>query len=79
MHYLNIPKYYQNNKESLEKKLLKDIKSFLKKKNKNVTILSWTIQKSTRRWKQKLVEYRKKHYKMKKTYIYNYKKLLFKK
>ena len=34
-----LPKYYQNNKTILQKKLLKGIKSFLKKKNNNATIL----------------------------------------
>ena len=42
-------KYYQNDKERLQKKLLKDIKAFLKNKKKKVTIWSWMIQKSTRR------------------------------
>ena len=31
-------KYYQDNKERLQKKLVKDIKVFLKKKNKKLTI-----------------------------------------
>ena len=31
-------KYYQNNKEKLRKKLVKDIKVFFKKKKKNATI-----------------------------------------
>ena len=31
-------KYYQENKEKLQKKLLKDIKVFLKKKKKKKTI-----------------------------------------
>ena len=31
-------KYYQDNKEKLQKKLVKDIKVFLKKKNKKLTI-----------------------------------------
>ena len=42
-------KYYQNDKERLQKKLLKDIKAFLKNKKKKVTIWLWMIQKSTRR------------------------------
>ena len=33
-------KYYQNNKEKLQKKLMKDIKVFLQKKNKKATIWS---------------------------------------
>ena len=31
-------KYYQNNRERLQKKPVKDIKAFLKKKKKKVTI-----------------------------------------
>ena len=42
-------KYYQDNKERLQKKLGKNIKAFLKKKRKKMTIWSETIQKSTRR------------------------------
>ena len=44
--------YYQENKERLQKKLMKDIKIFLKKKKKksnnmitNVTKISWKIKK----------------------------------
>ena len=33
-------KYFQENKEGLEKKLVKDIKIFLKKKRKKATIWS---------------------------------------
>ena len=33
-------KYYQENKERLQKKLVKDIKIFLKKKKKKATIWS---------------------------------------
>ena len=39
-------KYYQENKERLQKKLMPDIKIFLKKKRKKVTI--WSLQKSLR-------------------------------
>ena len=47
-------KYYQENKERLQKKLVKGIKFFLKKnKKKKATIWSWTLQKSLRRWKIK--------------------------
>ena len=34
------PKYYQENKEKLQKKLVKDIKICLKKKQKKATIWS---------------------------------------
>ena len=43
-------KYYRENKEILQKRLVKDIKIFLrKKKKKKSTMWSRTIQKSTRR------------------------------
>ena len=45
-------KYYQENKEKLQKKLVKDIRIFLKKKKK-ATTWSWTLQKSCRRLKTK--------------------------
>ena len=41
-------KYYQENKERLPKKLMKDIKIFLKKRKK-ATIWSRMLQKSLRR------------------------------
>ena len=41
-------KYYQNNKERLQKMLVKDIKVFLKKKKKKTTLWS-SIQIPTRR------------------------------
>ena len=50
-------KYYQNNKERPQKQLVKDIKCFLKKKKKK------NMMKDE---KQKLVEYRKKYYQMRK-------------
>ena len=48
--YLSV-KYYQKNKERLQKKLVKDIKIFLKKKKKKTTIWSSMLQKFLRRWK----------------------------
>ena len=47
-------KYYQENKERLQKRLIKDIKIFLRKK------------KNSEDEKQNLVEYRKKYYRMRK-------------
>ena len=41
-------RYYEENKESLPKELMKDTK-----KRKKATIWSWTLQKSLRRWKTK--------------------------
>ena len=47
-------KYYQDNKERLQKKACKKMsKSFERRKRKKATIWSWTIQKSTRRKKTK--------------------------
>ena len=69
-------KYYQNNKERLQKKLVKDIKVFLKKKKKRSDNMVVKDTKSEDE-KQKLVEYRKQYYKLKKTPYYNYKRLLF--
>ena len=45
--------YYQENKERLQKKLMKDIKIFLNKKRKKAAIWLRTLQKSQRRWKIK--------------------------
>ena len=61
-------KYYQNNKERLEKKnLVKDIKVFLKKKKKKEWQNGLEQYKSLQEdEKQKLVEFRKKYYKMRK-------------
>ena len=42
-------KYYQENKERLQKKHVKDIKIFLKNKKKQKTMWSVTLQKSLRR------------------------------
>ena len=67
-------KYYQDNKERLQKRLVKDIKIFLKKKKKKTAIWTRTIQKSLRRWKQKLVSIQTKIIKSEKMPCYNYKK-----
>ena len=54
-------KYYQENKERLQKTLLKDIKMFLKKKKKKKQQYSQERYKNISEYeKQKLVEYRKK-------------------
>ena len=47
-------KYYQDNKERLQKKLVEDMKDFLNKKNSN------NIGVNNKVRKQNLVEYRKK-------------------
>ena len=69
-------KYYQINKERLQEKLVKDIKVFLKKKKKRSDNMVVKDTKSEDE-KQKLAEFRKQYYKLKKTPYYNYKKLLF--
>ena len=54
-------KYYQENKERLQKKLVKDIKMFLKKKKKKKQQYGRERYKNlSEDEKQKLVEYRKK-------------------
>ena len=74
----SLAKYYQNNKERLQKKLVKNIKVFLKKKKKKKQQYGREQYKNLLKdEKQKLVEYRKKYHKMRKMPYYNYKKLLF--
>ena len=69
-------KYYQNNKEKLQKRLLRDIKFFLKMKRKIKRQYGCEQYKTVPEdEKQKLAEYRKKYYKTKKITYYNYKKL----
>ena len=60
-------KYYQEDKESLQKKLVKNIKIFLRRKKKK----KWQhghehYQNLTEDERQKLVEYRKKNYRKRK-------------
>ena len=53
-------KYYQENKERLEKKLVQDIKIFRKKKKKKSDNMVVNVTKTlSEDEKQKLVEYRK--------------------
>ena len=59
-------KYYQENKERLQKMLVKNIKIFLKKKTKKATIWLWTLQQFFWKWKKKHVEDRKIYYRMRK-------------
>ena len=60
-------KFYLENKERLQKKLVKDIKIFLKKKKKKSDTMVVSVTKiSQEKEKQKLVEYRKKYCKMRK-------------
>ena len=69
--YMNISKdssakYYQNNKEILQKKLVKDIKVFIKKKKKKQQYGCKGYKNLSEDEKQKLLEYRKNYYKMRK-------------
>ena len=58
-------KYYQVNEKRLQKKLVKDIKIFLKKiKKKKQQCGCEQYKNLPENEKQKLVEYRKKHYRM---------------
>ena len=60
-------KYYQNNKERLQKNLVKDIKVFLKKKKKKKRQYGRERYKNLQEdEKQKLVEYRKSYCKIRK-------------
>ena len=58
-------KYYQENKERPQKRPMKDIKIFLKKKRGNMVV---NVTKISEDEKQKLIEYRKK-YKMRKKWL----------
>ena len=59
-------KYYQENKERLQKNLMKDIKVFLKKKKKKKQQYGLHEKNLSENKKQVLVEYRKKYYRMRK-------------
>ena len=61
-------KYYQENKERLQKKLVKDIKIFLKKKKKREYGREHYKNLSEEE-RHKLFESRKKHDRMRKTYL----------
>ena len=64
------------NRDYLQKNL---VKVFLKKKKKNGTKLSWTIQKSTKRWKAKsCLVLEKKIIRSVKMLYYDYKTLFLK-
>ena len=58
-------KYYQENKERLQKKLVKHINIFLKKKKKKGNNMVLSASKIY----QKLFEYRKNHYRIKKNLL----------
>ena len=62
-------KYYQENKESLQKKLVKDIKIFIKKEKKKSNNMVVNVTKISQKKKHKSFEYRKKYYRMRKNVI----------
>ena len=59
-------KYYQENKNRRQKKLLKDIKIFLRKKSKKRQYGRERYKDLSENEKQKLVEYRRKYYRIRK-------------
>ena len=67
-------KYYQENKEKLQKKLMK-YQNLSNKEKEKMTIWSWTLQKSFRRWKKNLLSI--DIIEWEKTLYYNYKKVFY--
>ena len=59
-------RYYQENKERLEKSLRKISKFFQKRTKKRQYVIVNVIKTSQKMNKQKLVEFRKKYYRMRK-------------
>ena len=58
---------YQKNKKRLQKKLVKDIKIFLNRKKKKSNNMAMNVTRISQKMiKQKLVEHRKKYYRMRK-------------
>ena len=57
---------HQNNKEKLQKELVKDIKVFLQRKMKNSDNMVVKDTKIYQKIKKKLAEYRKKYYEIRK-------------
>ena len=64
-------KYYQKNKERLQKKLSKDIKIFLKKKKKESNTMTVNVTKISKKMKNKsLLSIEKKYYRMRKKALF---------
>ena len=64
-------KYYQENKERLQKKLAKDIKIFLKKKKKESNTMAVNVTKISQKMKNKsLLSIEKKYYRMRKKALF---------
>ena len=71
-------KYYQENKERLQKKAWKRYQNFSKEEQEKKQQYGFERDKNiSEDKKQKLVKYRKKCYKMRKNLFYNYKEHLF--
>ena len=71
-----LAKYYQENKERLQKKPCERYQNLSKEeKEKKGTIWSWKIQNLLEDEKQKLAECRKNIIESEKTLYYNYKKI----
>ena len=69
-------KYYQESKERLHKKLMKDIKVFLKEERKRNDNMVVNVTKTSQKMKNKsLLSIEKEYYRMKKMTYYNYQKL----
>ena len=59
-------KYYQESKETIQKKLVKDIKIFLRKKKKKSNNMVVNVTKMSQKIKKNLAQYRKKYYRIRK-------------
>ena len=59
-------KYYQESKETIQKKLVKNIKIFLRKKKKKRNNMVVNVTKMSQKIKKNLAQYRKKYYRMRK-------------
>ena len=78
MSKISSAKYCQENKERLQKMLLKDIKIFRRKKKKNINYMVIVAKISQRMKSKSLLRIEKKSYRMKKTLYHNHEKLLLK-
>ena len=79
-----LAKYYQENKERIQKLLAKDIKIFLKKKKKKSDNMIVNVTKGSQKMKKQktkkntltLVEYKKNIVEWEKMLYYNYRKVI---
>ena len=70
-------KYYQENKERLQKKVRERYQNLSKEENEKSDNMIEKVTKISQKMKKKLVEHRKKYYRMSKTLYYNYKNFCF--